>query len=125
MHPVRRIWMKRGIHGRSGLEDRTFAIQTESSEAVERVRVLGEVDLSVVDELDTEMRRAESTQASRIELDLDQLAFLDASGIRLLLDLTRRSLANDRRLRIRPASSPQVRRVLELTGVAPLLPLES
>jgi hypothetical protein len=47
--------MKRGIQGRSGLDDRTFAIRTESSEAVERVRVLGEVDISVVDELDTEM----------------------------------------------------------------------
>jgi anti-anti-sigma factor len=116
--------MKRGIQGRSGLDDRTFAIRTESSEAVERVRVLGEVDISVVDELDTEMRRAEATRASRIELDLDQLDFLDASGVRLLLELSRRSLANGRRLRVRPASSPQVRRVLELTGVAPLLPLE-
>lgn len=116
--------MTRGIQGRSGPEDRSFAIQIESSETVERVRVLGEVDLSVVETLDTEMRRAEATDAGRIELDLGQLDFLDASGVRLLLDLTRRSLGNGRRLRIRPASSPQVRRVLELTGVAPLLPLE-
>jgi anti-anti-sigma factor len=50
------------------------------------VRVLGEVDISVVDELDTEMRRAEATRASRIELDLDQLEFLDASGVRLSLE---------------------------------------
>jgi anti-anti-sigma regulatory factor len=43
-------------------------------------------NISVVDELDTEMRRAEATRASRIELDLDQLEFLDASGVRLLLE---------------------------------------
>ena len=72
------------------------------------------------------MRRAEATAARKIELDLDQLEFLDASGIRLLLDFDRRSRLDGRRLRIRPASSPQVKRVLELTGgVEPLLPIES
>ncbi len=117
--------MKRGTQGRAGVDDRTFAVHTESSEAVERVRVLGEIDLSVVGKLDSEMRRAEATEASKIELDLDQLDFLDASGVRLLLDLAQRSRRNGRRLRIRPASSPQVRRVLELTGVVEHLPLET
>jgi hypothetical protein len=55
----------------------------------------------------------------------DQLEFLDASGIRLLLDLNRRSRMNGGRLRIRPASSPQVPRVLELTGVGELLPIQA
>lgn len=116
--------MKQGIQGRPSAEDRMFAIHSERSAAVERVSVLGEMDLSVVAELDSEMRRAEATDATRIELDLDQLEFLDASGIRLLLDLNRRSGGNGHRLRIKPASSPQVRRVLELTGVGKLLPIE-
>jgi anti-anti-sigma factor len=105
--------------------DWTFSIESERSETVERVRVLGEMDLSVVGQLDSEMRRAESTDAKRIELDLDELEFLDAAGIRLLLDLNRRSRSNGGRLRIRPASSPHVRRVLELTGVGDLLPIEA
>ena len=100
-------------------------MQTESSEGVERVRVLGEIDLSVVDQLDSEMRRAEATRARKIELDLDQLDFLDATGIRLLLALDRRSRSNGRRLRIRPASSPQVQRMLELTGVGERLPIDA
>ena len=116
--------MERGTEGRVGTEDRSFTVQTESSEAVERVRVLGEIDLSVVDRLDREMRRAEATGARKIELDLDQLDFLDASGIRLLLALDRRSRSNGGRLRIRPASSPQVRRVLEVTGAGERLPIE-
>jgi anti-anti-sigma factor len=115
--------MKQGIQGKFSLGDRRFAIQSERNQAVEHLRVLGEMDLSVVGELDDEMRRAEATDAKRIELDLDQLEFLDASGIRLLLDLDRRSRSNGRRLRIRPASSPQVRKVLELTGVGELLPI--
>jgi anti-anti-sigma factor len=117
--------MKQGIEGRPGLEDRTFAVHSERSEAVERVSVLGEMDLSVVDQLDSEMRRAEATDATSIELDLDQLEFLDASGIRLLLRLKQRSRRNGNRLRIRPASSPHVRRVLDLTGVGELLPIEA
>lgn len=117
--------MKRGTPGRAGKEDRPFALRTESTDAVERVRVTGEIDLSVVGRLDGEMRRAEATQARKIELDLDQLDFLDAFGIRLLLDLDRRSCSNGRRLRIRPARSPQVRRVLELTGVGELLPIDA
>ena len=117
--------MEQGNQGRLDATDRAFSVRTERDEAVERVRVLGEMDLSVVGELDSEMRRAEATDADRIELDLDQLEFLDASGIRLLLDLDRRSRNNGGRLRIRPATAPQVRRVLELTGVGELLPIQA
>lgn len=117
--------MDRGTQGRASVYGRKFGVHTESSDAVERVRVLGEIDLSVIGELDSEMRRAEATKASKIELDLGQLDFLDASGIRLLLDLAHRSLSDGRRLRIRPATSPQVQRVLELTGAVEDLPLEA
>jgi anti-anti-sigma factor len=109
--------------GKPRLEERSFWVESERKDAVEHVRVVGEMDLSVVADLDSEMRRAEATDAAEIELDLDQLEFLDASGIRLLLDLNHRSRRNGGRLRIRPASSPQVRRVLELTGVGALLPI--
>jgi anti-sigma B factor antagonist len=117
--------MNQGTEGRRNAMDRAFSVQTERADAVERVRVLGEMDLSVVGVLDSEMRRVEATDAARIELDLDQLEFLDASGIRLLLDLNQRSRRNGGRLRIRPARSPQVRRVLQLTGVEDLLPFEA
>ena len=112
--------------GKARLEERrTFFVESARTDTVEHVRVLGEMDLAVVDELDSEMRRAEATDAERIELDLDRLEFLDASGLRLLLDLNRRSQSNGGRLRIRTASSPHVRRVLELTGVAEQLPIQA
>jgi len=117
--------MEQGNQGRLHARDRAFSVRTERDQAVERVRVLGEMDLAVVEELDSEMRRAEATDADRIELDLDQLDFLDASGVRLLLQLDRRSRRNGRRLRIRPGNSPQVRRVLELTGAEKLLPIQA
>jgi anti-anti-sigma factor len=107
--------MTPGMKGRPGVEDRSFAVRSERHETVERVRVEGEMDFSVVAEID----------AKRIELDLNQLEFLDAAGIRLLLDLKQRSRSNGNRLRIRPASSPQVQRVLQLTGVGELLPIDA
>lgn len=111
--------------GKAHLEELSFYVESERKDATEHVRVLGEMDLAVVDELDSEMRRAEATDATEIELDLAQLEFLDASGIRLLLEVIRRSRSNGGRLRIRPASSPHVRRVLELTGVAEELPVRA
>jgi anti-anti-sigma factor len=117
--------MTRGTQGRPGTESRGFAVHRHRTDAVERVHVQGEIDLSVVGELDREMRRAEVSDAKLIELDLDQLEFLDASGVRLLLRACQRSRNNGHRLRIRPASSPQVRRVLELTGVVEQLPIEA
>ena len=68
------------------------------------------------------MHRAEQTNATMIVLDLDELEFLDASGVRLLLHLHARSQRNGGHLRITRSASPQVRRIIELTGVGDLLP---
>jgi len=76
----------------------------------------------VVGSVDREMQRAEAGDASRIVLDLDELEFLDASGIRLLLHLNARSKGNGGRLRITRAKAPQVQRVIDLTGAADMLP---
>jgi anti-anti-sigma factor len=117
--------MSKGNEGNEGaleLGDRSFALRSERTDAGARIRVFGEMDLAVVDWVDREMSRAESTDAAEIMLDLDELEFLDASGIRLLLALNTRSQSNGGRLRIRRARSPHVRRVIELTGVEDALP---
>jgi anti-sigma B factor antagonist len=114
--------MPQGKEGEMDLDSRGFLVQSERTNRSEHIRVLGEMDLSVIGLVDREMRRAEATDAERIVLDLDGLEFMDASGIRLLLNASKRSRSNGGRLRITRAASPQVRRVLELTGVGELLP---
>ena len=85
------------------------------------VRAEGEVDLGGAGPLDEEMRRVEATDVETIVLDLSELEFMDCSGIRLLLDLQRRSTDDGRRLRmIRGAG--QVDRLVKLTGVDETLP---
>jgi anti-anti-sigma factor len=114
--------MTQGNEGKVDLDGRGFMVQSERTNGHEHIRVLGEMDLSVIGLVDREMRRAEATDAERIVLDLHELEFMDASGIRLLLNASERSKSDGGRLRITRASSPQVRRVLELTGVGELLP---
>ena len=106
------------------LGDRDFAVHSERVNGSARVRVAGEMDLAVIGAVDRVMERAEATDATKIVLELDQLEFMDASGVRLLLQLSERSQNNGRRLRITRARSPQVQRVIELTGADELLPFE-
>ena len=116
--------MREGRNGFLELGDRDFAIQSERVNGSARVRVAGEMDLAVIGAVDRVMQRAEATDATKIVLDLHQLEFMDASGVRLLLHLSERSQNNGRRLRITRARSPQVRRVIEITGAGELLPFE-
>ena len=115
--------MSQGYEGKPDMDRRRFAVRSERTGGDHRVQLLGEMDLSVIGSVDREMRRAEAGDAARIVLDLDELEFLDASGIRLLLQLNARSNDNGRRLRITGATAPQVRRVIDLTGAADVLPL--
>jgi anti-anti-sigma factor len=114
--------MKQGNEGALELGDRSFALRSERTDAGERIRLFGEMDLSVIGWVDREMSRAESTDAAEIVLDLDELEFLDAAGVHLLLSLNTRSLDDGGRLRIKRARSPHVQRIIELTGVEDTLP---
>ena len=117
--------MTQGREGASEVEERNFGLRRERVNDREHVRVAGELDLSVIGLVDREMERAEATDAAKIVLDLDEVEFMDAAGIRLLLRLNARSEGDGRRLRIHGSGGPQVRRVLDLTGVGELLPFEA
>jgi anti-sigma B factor antagonist len=108
--------MSQGQQGK--FESRAFRLQSERVNGHHTVQLHGEMDLSVVGMVDREVRRVEETDAAKIVLDLDQLDFVDASGLRLLLRLNTR--ARDR-LRVTRGRPGQVRRMLELTGVDEIL----
>jgi anti-anti-sigma factor len=99
-------------------EGRCLKVHSARINGHHQVELRGEMDLSVVGLVDREMRRVEATDAPKIVLDLDQLDFVDASGLRLLLHLNTR--ARDR-LRVKRGRSAQVRRMLELTGMDEIL----
>jgi anti-sigma B factor antagonist len=99
-----------------------LTIRSERREQVHLVEPSGEIDLAVTDLLDQEMQRAEATDARTILLDLGGLEFIDCTGIKLLLRLRERSLADRDRLRIRRAPR-HVHRLIRIAGVEEMLPL--
>lgn len=80
------------------------------------LEVRGELDLGSAPKLERKLREAEDSNPSRIVLDLSELAFMDASGISLVIRALRWADANGHRLALRPAPA-NVQRMLALAGL--------
>ena len=90
----------------------------------ERMTVLlaGELDCASAPVAHLALERA-GQDASEIVLDLSRVVFLDAAGLRFLISAQRRARAARRQLIVRRPSR-SVRRMIDLTGAAPLLSIE-
>jgi anti-sigma B factor antagonist len=86
----------------------------ERDEAVVVV-VEGEVDLCAAPEFEQSLAWAGAIEARSIVVDLDRVSFMDSAGVHVLLQFSL-SEANRSRLALTPGS-PQVQRLLEVTGV--------
>jgi anti-anti-sigma factor len=64
------------------------------------IRLGGELDLSNSAQLDAALLEAEASDASRIVLDVDELRFIDSTGLRVILRATRRAERTRGRLRV-------------------------
>lgn len=74
----------------------------------------GELDLSTVDKLQSELRRLEAASPPLLVLDLSKLTFLDSTGLRCVLTADERARESGRRLVIVRGPEP-VQRVFEIT----------
>lgn len=83
------------------------------------VAVDGEIDLCSAEQLARSLATAAESDAPAIVLDLDRVSFMDSAGLHVLLHF---SAAERDRLSLTP-SSPQVQRLLEVTGVRRFLPV--
>ncbi len=82
--------------------------------------VKGEVDLSTVPVLDTELARAAATDAETILVDLVHVDFMDSSGLHVL---TKHACSDGNCNRVHlTRGSPQVQRLFELSGALDHLP---
>jgi anti-anti-sigma factor len=99
-----------------------FGITTEARPRSAAIRLRGELDLGCVQKLRAELDRVLKTGISSLLLDLRALTFIDPHGLGLLFELDRRRRRKGLELVIlRGGSQPE--RVLELTGLASVLPL--
>jgi anti-anti-sigma factor len=81
----------------------------------------GELDLATVDELAHTLEGVVDGGARTIVLDLRDLSFLDSTGLRLLVEQTRRE---DASVQLVGGAAP-VSRLFELTGLRDVLPFVS
>lgn len=88
---------------------------------VHTIALAGELDLATAERVEQELRRVEATDAASIVVDLSGLAFMDSTGIRILVGADARSRADSERLALRHGPAA-VQRVVELSGLTDLLP---
>ena len=103
-------------------QDAQFTVDSQTIEGVCTLVVRGEVDLASADTLAAALEAAQQSDAERILLDFSDVAFLDSSGIRVMLAAMKYSREHGGRLRMSGGYTSQVQRVLEVTGVIDSLP---
>ncbi len=95
-----------------------------TEQAGEVVVVLeGEMDTHTARLLSEHLNQAGADGAAAVAIDAEKLRFLDSSGISELLRVRQRQVDGGGSLRLR-SISPTARRVLEITGLLPLLGLD-
>lgn len=87
------------------------------------VAAAGELDLATADEYAGAVR--ERLAAGPVLLDLAELEFMDSSGVRTLGALLRDAAREGWTLAVRPEIRPNVRQVLDITGMSGVLPIHA
>lgn len=89
-----------------------------------RIALSGEVDLDNAGDVEAELARAISNRATLVSINLAGVAYLDSAGLRVLFHLVERLATLQIAVElVAPMGSPS-RRVVELSGLAALVPLE-
>jgi anti-sigma B factor antagonist len=88
------------------------------------VRVWGEIDIVTSPALDDQLRSVTDQGHPSIVVDLGEVTFLDSTGLSALIGGLRRSKAAGGELHLL-SPRPNVRKVLELTGLAEIFHVEA
>jgi anti-anti-sigma factor len=85
-----------------------------------RLVLLGELDLASVPKFTTTLRQLKM-ESEHVRLDLSQLQFIDSTGVNALVVGLRDARADEWDLEVHRRLSPQVERVITVSGVGPFL----
>jgi anti-sigma B factor antagonist len=101
-----------------------FAIDAANEGDAFVIRVKGELDLFECPRLERALREAEASHAIRILLDLEELTFIDAAGLSVLVTAWHRSMTDSNRLRVThgKGSVADMFRLTALDMVLPFVP---
>jgi anti-anti-sigma factor len=99
-----------------------FQVEVHSEGRVAMIAVGGELDLASSPALEDQVARALASPVELVVLDLRELEFMDSTGLSILVKANHRAVDEGRRFGL-VKGSPQVQRLLDLTGVAEHLTL--
>jgi anti-anti-sigma factor len=104
-----------------GSEQQPFRTEVQPERDGVRVVLIGELDLATAAQLDEQLRELRAVGFQRFVLDLRQLAFIDSTGVRLIMRVN--ELAENDGIDLTVLQGPEhIRRVFELTGLTDVLP---
>jgi anti-sigma B factor antagonist len=98
-----------------------FAVTLERDTEGVRVRVVGQLDIATVAELDRVLEGLSSDGPGRLLIDLNDVEFMDSTGLATLIRAKHSAESTDRCLTVRH-NTPAVRRLLELSGLLDRFP---
>lgn len=91
-----------------------FEITIAERDGSVHVALRGELDISTAQRLEDDLRRLEAERPACLVLDLQELTFMDSTGLRLLIMADSRAREEGRRLAI-VKGNDMVQRVMRLT----------
>jgi anti-sigma B factor antagonist len=101
-----------------------FAVHTVPLEdGAVRVEAEGELDLATAPQLE-ELLRRQLDASGDVTLDLSRVTFMDSSGLQAIIAILRGANTNGTRLRIAGSMMPQIQRLIEITGLQDILPVD-
>jgi anti-anti-sigma factor len=89
-----------------------------------RVRVEGELALTSASILEVAVERELRAQ-SHVLLDFSRIEFIDSTGLRAMTALVRTAKTNGRKLRLSSDMPAHARRLMEIVGLLPFVPIET
>jgi len=98
--------------------------EIEERDGLVLARLIGEVDLSNVDDLESAIARAIKPETRGLVLDLTATTYLDSTGIRMIFHLARRLQDRRHDLRLVATDDSLVHRVLAVTQMHEVVPIE-
>jgi anti-sigma B factor antagonist len=96
-----------------------FALEVRQGEADAVVRLIGELDMASAPALGTELAGLAARGVRTVIVDLDQLDFIDSSGLSVLIAGLKRLREGGGTLTIRSPSA-RAKRVFEIAGLSQL-----
>lgn len=91
-------------------------VVVSSAESEHEVRLLGELDMATASQLRDELVRLTANGAKLVIIDLADLAFIDSTGLSVLITGLKRLRQQGGDMALR-SPTPGTRKVLEITGL--------